>query len=242
MKVLDYPQYNTTLLTDQEKERIRAEETIRYQAREEVKLRMAPTKKPLTHVREFFNSSLGIWMLSTLFIGYGTYQYKQLEEGSARRKEADRLEIELKHRLSLFNKVVDNLNREVNDTREQGNDPWGFKFASRLRDSYRAIQTGESAFFSNYGHDNVQALFTSLQDKLRGIDEKKAYLIDNCLEDLKLLRKRCEDDYNDVPVPSKAEVHAAYFEKVKLMIDDVQRTLKRAPLSLWVQHNAPKPE
>jgi hypothetical protein len=221
------------VLSVEEIDRIRAEEFARFQAREDAK-RMFVVEKPLwSRVNEFLNSSLGLWVLSTIVIGFGTYLYKSMEERSARRTEADRLEMELRHRLSLFRKSVANLSKEVDDTQEAGNDPWGLKFASRLRNSYRYVQTAEAAFFSTYAHDNLQALFTSLQDKLRGVDDKKANAVEECFASLKLLRKTCEDDYNDVPRPDDPKIYDAYFEQIKRMIGDVQRTLGSRPMSIW---------
>src|SRR4029079_982437 len=104
-----------------------------------------------------------------------------------RRTEAERLETEPRHRLSLFHKIVAGLDKEVSDTQEAGSDPGGMKFASRLRGGYRYIQTPEAAFFSNFSRDNVQALFSTLQDKLRGVDNKKSRVIDDCLARLKVV-------------------------------------------------------
>jgi hypothetical protein len=223
----------TGFLSDEEKERIRAEEMVRYQAREDAKRLTCPRKTVLEKARDFANSAFGLWLLSTLVIGYGSYEFKNMQERSARRKEADRLEIELRHRLSHWRRVVANLSREVRETEEAGNDPWGLKFASRLRTGYRYIQTSESAFFSTYGNDNLQALFSGLQDKLRGLDEMKASRIDECLAKLQVLRKRCEDDYNDVPRPDSTQTHDLYYRQVKGMVDDVLSELESQPLSLW---------
>jgi hypothetical protein len=221
------------LLADEERDRIRAEEIVRYQAREDARKLFTPKKSPAQAVRDFFNTAFGLWLLSTLVIGYGTYLFKSMQERSVRRKEADRLEIELRHRLSHFRRVVETLSKEIRETEEAGNDPWGFKFAGRLRSAYRYIQTADSAFFSTYGNDNVQALFTALQDKLRGLDEKKVVMIDSCLQELKELRKTCEDEYQNVPRPDSAETHAAYFKHVLWMVDEVLRRLEGQPLNLW---------
>lgn len=221
------------VLGDEERERIWAEEMLRAQARQEAERRFVPAKSRWEKSRAFLNSAFGLWLLSTCVIGFGTYQFKQIQERSARRTEADRLEIEIRHRLTLFHKNVNNLAREVLETQEAGNDPWGMKFASRLRDGYRYIQTAESAFFSNFSHDNVQALFTSLQDKLKTVDPKKASVIDDCLERMKIIRKRCEDDYNDVPRPDSAKMHEAYYAQVQWMIEEVLQCLRSQPLNLW---------
>ncbi len=225
-------------LTLEETEKIRAEELVRFQAREEAKKLYGVRKTLWARVNEFLNSSLGLWVLSTLVIGFGTFLYKSMEERGARRTEADRLEIELRHRLSLFRKSVANLSKEIEDTQDAGNDPWGFKFASRLRNSYRYVQTSEAAFFSTYAHDNLQALFTSLQDKLHGLDEKKAAQVNECFASLKLLRKCCEDDYNDVPRPDDPKLHAAYFKQIKGMVSEVLTTLGNRPMSIWAVGDA----
>jgi hypothetical protein len=234
--------FQSETLSADEADRIRAEEFVRYQAREEAKKLFTVGKSPWTRLNEFLNSSLGLWVLSTIVIGFGTYLYKSMEERGARRTEADRLEIELRHRLSLFRKSVANLSREVDDTVEAGNDPWGLKFASRLRNAYRYVQTAESAFFSTYANDNLQALFTSLQDKLRGLDEKKARAVDECFARLKLLRKSCEDDYNDVPRPDDPKVHKAYFEQIQGMVGEVLRTLESRPMSIWACGEGEQPK
>jgi len=233
MSAIEVLEQEPSLLGQEERERIRLEETIRYEAREEARQRLEPRKTVWQSFRGFLNSAFGLWMLSTVVLGYGTFKYRELQERDTRRREADRLEFELRHRLSHFRKVTANLARQVHDTAEQGNDPWGHKFASRLRDGYRQIQTADCAFFSTYANDNVQTLFTSLQDKLRGLDEGKAVRIDDCLSEMKELRKRCEDDYNNVPRPDSPETHRAYFEYLNWMIDDVLKRLDSAPLSIW---------
>lgn len=220
-------------LTLEETEKIRAEELVRYQAREEGKKLFGSKKTLWNRANEFLNSSLGLWVLSTIVIGFGTFLYKSMEERGARRTEADRLEIELRHRLSLFRKSVGALQKEIEETQEAGNDPWGLKFASRLRNSYRYVQTSDAAFFSTYSHDNLQALFTALQDKLRGLDDKKANAVGECFASLKLLRKCCEDDYNDVPRPDDPKTHDAYFRQIKGMVADVMTTLGSRPMSQW---------
>jgi hypothetical protein len=229
-------------LSAEERDKIRAEEFVRFQAREEAKNLFGTRKSRWTRVNEFLNSSLGLWVLSTIVIGFGTFLYKSMEERSARKTEADRLEIELRHRLSLLQKSVSTLSKEVDDTEEAGNDPWGLKFASRLRNAYRYVQTPESAFFSTYAHDNLQSLFTSLQDKSRGLDDKKANSIDECFAGLKLLRKYCEDDYNDVPRPDDPKLHEAYFKQIKSMVSEVLKTLRNRPMSIWAfgENESPK--
>lgn len=233
MPVSDTIPRDETLLSDEERARIYAEELVRHRAREEAKRLYPPRKSAWQALRDGVNSAFGLWLLSTVVIGYGSYEYKSRQERSARHKEADRLEIELKHRLSHLRKVVATLSREAKEAEDAGNDPWGLKFAARLRAGYRYVQTGESAFFSNHANDNLQALFTALQDKLRGLDEKKAVVIDDCLGELKHLRKRCEDDYQAVPRPDSTKTHDAYFRHVRWMIDDTLRRLEGPPLSLW---------
>jgi hypothetical protein len=220
-------------LTPQERDRIWAEEYVRHQAREEAKKQFEPRKSLWARMNSFLNSALGLWVLSTIVIGFGTYSFKQMQERDARRTESERLEIELRHRLSLFHKSVSNLAREIDDTEDAGNDPWGHKFASRLRNAYRSLQTPEAAFFSTYAHDNLQALFTSLQDKLRGLDDKKARGIEECFASLKKLRKNCEDDYNDVPRPDDPKMHEAYFKQLKSMVGETLETLRSRPLAAW---------
>lgn len=229
-----------TFLTPQERDRIWAEEFTRHQAREEAKKRFDPRKSLWTRMNSFLNSALGLWVLSTIVIGFGTYSYQQFQERNARRTESERLEIELRHRLSLFYKSVGNLAREIDDTEESGNDPWGHKFASRLRDSYRALQAPEAAFFSTYAHDNLQSLFTALQDKLRGLDDKKAHTIDDCFASLKRMRKNCEDDYNDVPRPDDPKLHDAYFKQLKAMAGEVLETLRARPINIWTFGETPQ--
>lgn len=233
MAIAEADRHGTEILTSEERERIRAEEFERYRARVEAEESYGPKKTRTRKVCEFFNTGLGIWTLSTLVLGFGSYQYRQLEERSARRTEAERLEMELRHRLSLFHKIVAGLDREVRDTQEAGNDPWGLKFASRLRGGYRYIQTPESAFFSNFSRDNVQALFTALQDKLRGVDDKKVRAIDDCLARLKVVHQRCEEDYQNVPRPDNEKLHVAYYQQVHWMIAEVLDCLRSSPLDSW---------
>ena len=86
----------TSLLSAEEIERIRAEELVRYQAREEAKQLFTPKTNLLAKAHAFVNSAFGLWILSTILLGYGTYEFRNMQERNARRRDADRLEIEIR--------------------------------------------------------------------------------------------------------------------------------------------------
>lgn len=206
-------------------ERIRLEEITRHKVQKEL------NKFTLWN---FLNSSFGLWVLSTFILGLFTYGYHRYQELNIHKIEADRLEIELRHRLTLFNKSIKTLSKEINEV-DNETDPWGLKFASKLRYHYQYVQKPESAFFSNYANDNVQSLFIGLQDKLRDADVKKSASINDCLIQLKEIRKLCEDEYHNVPRPDNPKVYKQYFEQIRFMIDGVDNCLSAKPLSQWSQ-------
>lgn len=206
-------------------ERIRLEEITRHNTQKEL--------KKIT-LWDFINSSFGLWLLSTFLLGFITYQHNKSTQQSIHKIESDRIEIELKHRLALFYKSIKNINQELENI-DEDTDPWGLKYAIRIRNNYRFINKSESAFFSSHANDNIQSLFIELQDKLKDFNIKKSSSINDCIPQLADIRKFCEDEYNNVPRPDNPKVHKAYFDQIKYITDNLQQILSTYPLSQWTK-------
>lgn len=93
-------------LLETEKYRIRLEEKYRYEIKSQFKEKPESNSKYV----KFLNSPLGLWILSSAFISLISFvwnQRKQANEKKSRDSEKrNKLKIELKYRLSEFNKNV----------------------------------------------------------------------------------------------------------------------------------------
>ena len=89
------------MLNEEEKVRIRLEEVFREELREELKTARAKTwrKRALA----FFNSALGIWLLSSVALGLVTWTYARWTETLAKAREngeaVEKLDIEIAARI-----------------------------------------------------------------------------------------------------------------------------------------------
>ncbi|MFD2201995.1 hypothetical protein [Shivajiella indica] len=93
------------MLSDIEKEKIKALETYRMEAMEEI-LNKKGAKSTIFKVLSFFNSKIGIWILSVIFASgglkaYEDYKTKNLHE--AKNKEiVEKLDLEISHKFIKF--------------------------------------------------------------------------------------------------------------------------------------------
>lgn len=97
------------MLTDEEKEKIKLEEAYRAEVREFYKTK-APKKSFLSFIPRFFNSALGLWLLSAIFLTGGVKLYEDYKADKAdirkTNEEIDKLELEIGYR---YSKVLVNL-------------------------------------------------------------------------------------------------------------------------------------
>jgi hypothetical protein len=90
------------MLTEPEKDKIRAEEIFRNEVRSSLTEKLSPLGKFM----KFLSSSLGLWILSTLFVtigGYAFSEYKSSAEANRKKEETiRRLDSEISYRLTGF--------------------------------------------------------------------------------------------------------------------------------------------
>jgi hypothetical protein len=103
------------MLSEEEKAHIRLEEVFREELREELKTAKAETwrKRALA----FFNSALGIWLLSSVALGLVTWTYTRWTETLAKAREnreaVEKLDIEIAARIQRFESFVVDGSRNV---------------------------------------------------------------------------------------------------------------------------------
>src|SRR5205085_6480327 len=91
------------MLTDLEKEKIRLEETYRNEVKEV--LQEKNIKKPFfDKVISFLNTSLGLWLLSAIFVSGGVKLYEDYKANSEDKKKTNeaiaKLDLEISYRYS----------------------------------------------------------------------------------------------------------------------------------------------
>lgn len=91
------------MLKDQEKRKIRLEETYRQEVRE-VLSKKESKRSFLCKVAHFFNSAFGLWLLSAIFITGGVKLYEDYKSGQEDKRntneEIDKLNLEIGYRYS----------------------------------------------------------------------------------------------------------------------------------------------
>ena len=103
------------MLSDEAKTQISAEEIYRQEVREELERKSNKRKKKSSGARiwAFLNTSLGIWFLTTIVIGFATWAFTNWQNN--RYKEANnqqaikQLDQEIALRLNHFNNTVNGL-------------------------------------------------------------------------------------------------------------------------------------
>lgn len=101
--------HEVKILSDDEKNRIRAEEIFRQEVRKELEPTPPPTRT--ARILEFLNSPLGLWMLSSIVISglgflYANFSAQQAKVEANRTIER-RLNIEIARRLQKFKKLLE---------------------------------------------------------------------------------------------------------------------------------------
>lgn len=101
------------MLTDEEKNQIRLEEIFRHHVRKELEKINTPSSH-LARLVSFFNTGLGLWLLSTLavgFISWGYGEWSRHQENQRNTTELIRkLDLEIGVRLRHFDVVITNAN------------------------------------------------------------------------------------------------------------------------------------
>lgn len=96
------------MITDHIKERIIEEESFRREIRE---LMDKTKKKESSKTLEFFNSPVGLWLLSTVLIGIVTWAYTTYKETSSAHQQKDiriqKMDIEIASRLQEYSTSLD---------------------------------------------------------------------------------------------------------------------------------------
>src|SRR4051812_10422445 len=117
MSTTDLGPQEKGLLSDDERRRIFEEEVVRHQAREEIRRQEERNKRRSERAWEVANSAFGLWVMSSVVIGLGTYlftSWQHAREGRlASERDARNLETELTYRLTSFRESVRGLAEEL---------------------------------------------------------------------------------------------------------------------------------
>jgi hypothetical protein len=101
------------ILSAQEIQKIKAEESLRSQIRNE----LTPQEKQKNSVLAFLNSAVGIWLLSSVTIGLITWAYSQWSESEKAEKEKSttisKIDIEMTNRIFDFENNLNNASNYI---------------------------------------------------------------------------------------------------------------------------------
>ena len=158
----------TLMLTDDEKARIRAEEIFRLEVSRELAA-SKPRRSPLERAWAFLNSSLGLWVLSSIVLAALTTafaHYQSNREEQARKAELERrLDTEISSRISssLAGLRLDKVRIEQG---ERYQPEWIYSTAQSYLDNFFITDPSSRRDFSVYP-DYQNRTFRSLVFELR---------------------------------------------------------------------------
>jgi len=152
------------MLNEEDKTRIRLEEIFREEVRAELS-----TTKPKTWQKKslaFFNSALGIWLLSSVALGLVSWSYSRLSESIAEKKENNgaiqKLDIEITARIRRFEAFL------ANDSSNMM-----YFIALLSLDNPSTIDKMTPVVFPEYSRRGLRSLLWELHSRVPE-DEKKA--------------------------------------------------------------------
>lgn len=163
------------MLNENERERIRLEETYRAEVRN--KLAEEAPKPKKSPILAFLNSSLGLWLLSAVFItGAGALftQYEHARAEDAKRRETiERLDLEISYR---YSRVLGDLFRL---TTRDVNDP--VLAPGRTAEDVRQVMSslnqqpagGSGALYAEFANLSLPALLAELRRHLTNPKERE---------------------------------------------------------------------
>ncbi len=103
-------------MTDEERKEIREEEIYR----DEIRKSLSNKKEQTNKIWQFFNSSFGIWFLSTIVIGLFTFFFNNYiqnqKEKAERAQKIQKLDLEIESRISQFWVHMESTTKKLNDT------------------------------------------------------------------------------------------------------------------------------
>lgn len=197
------------MLTDDDRQRIRAEEAFRQEVRKELVVPAAkePSKAPMTIWQRFMgfaNTSFGIWLLSTVAIGgvstgyqLLTHHFEMVRQDEAR---AARLNSEISNRLDqMSEKLLDGPSRTV------------------VLDALKELDTGSVKMFDDLFEKNILTLLGQLHDLVGHAHEQQIDSAVAILRDVTLLNQRYRQDQQAAPAED-----VAAFNRLKADVEKLQ--------------------
>lgn len=152
------------MLSEDEKARIRLEEVFREELREELKTAKAKTWRK--QALAFFNSALGIWLLSSVALGFVTWTYSRWTETLTKEREnreaVEKLEIEIAARIKRFCSLAtpstfSDISRDSNET---------YFIALISLDNPSAQDKLSLGVFPEFAHRGLRSLLWELQTRV----------------------------------------------------------------------------
>ncbi len=190
------------MLTDNDRERIRAEEAFRHALRQEISQSgPAPAKKepepPPTLWHKFMafaNTSFGIWALSTVAIGgistgyqLVAHHFEMVRQDEAR---AHRLQSEIANRFDqMSEKLLAGRTRPI------------------VLDTLKELDSGSVKMFDDLVEKNAITLVAQLRDLVGAKEQGQIDLAMPVLRELVLLNQTIRQDGAAGPVPSDADIY-----------------------------------
>lgn len=201
------------MLTDNDRERIRAEEAFRHALRQEIaQAGPAPAKKEpdappsfWTRFMAFANTSFGIWALSTVAIGgistgyqLVAHHFEMVRQDEVR---AHRLQSEIANRFDqMSEKLLEGRTRPI------------------ILDALKELDSGSVKMFDDLVEKNAITLVAQLRDLVGTKEQAQIDQTMPVLRDLVLLNQLIRQNGAAGPAPSDADAYgrlAAALEKLK---------------------------
>jgi hypothetical protein len=209
------------MLTDQDRERIRAEEAFRHALRQEI-APPAPAKKeperPPSLWQKFMafaNTSFGIWLLSTVAIGgvstayqLVAHNFEMVRQDEAR---AHRLQSEIANRFDqMEEKLLEGRSRAV------------------VLDALKELDSGSIKMFDDLVEKNVVTLLGQLNDLVGKKEQAQIAEAVAVLREIVLMNRLLRDNAAGEPAPGDKEA----YDKLNAALEKLKR------LKIYTPHAA----
>ncbi|HEX5720648.1 MAG TPA: hypothetical protein VF179_31125 [Thermoanaerobaculia bacterium] len=149
------------MLSDAEKELIRAQEIYRGEVRRELE-KLEPPRSRAARLFAFFNCSLGMFLLSTVFVSVFTWVYGEVSSSRAKQttteETAQKLRLEIVHRLDTIQKLEGRFRSEHHSVIRSA--IFGFRPHANVNPSWKRFY---SPMFPEYGERSLVSLLWQLE-------------------------------------------------------------------------------
>jgi len=215
-------------MTDEEIERIKEDEQLRYNVRRELMAKGSTVWK-------YLNSGFVLWLLSSVVVGGIAFLYSRYTSESERRRAADHrsqeIRSELGQRLSGYRDKLEYFRAELVADKSGETSGW-YKGVRRL---YRETDRPPTSYSPELAAFGIQRLLEDLEPALKD-SGKTTKALSNRIQ-------KSKDEWHDIYVMSSKEydkyvpgslTSSGYFSRMTQICDKIKDYLDHGALAQWI--------